>query len=247
MLEQLDTDQTRRKIGRFAWVTAWVGLAAGQLHALARFATADGREDLQYPLTAAWAVPASNLLRPLLDLAHPNLVYLHYGKVWFVVFAAFTLCAWVVYRTRRPTGFETWTWRLALTGYAVATVGVFASYWTQWTPVYSEPWFSIGWYLDVPGLLLSLAGSSLLGTTLLIKRFRPVLPALLLAAAFPMAVVIVQGTSLGSVSLPLAFAFGLLGRRIARATDPWSPLQLSGGGHRPAVLQATGRTRRRDG
>ena len=87
----------------------------------------------------------------------------------------------------------------------------------------------------------------MLGVTLLIKRFRPVVPALLLAAAFPIAVAIVQVISLGSVSLPLAFAFGFLGRRIARATDPWSPLQLSGGGHQPAVLQATGRMRRTDG
>jgi hypothetical protein len=229
MFEQLDTHQARRRIGRFAWVTALVGLVVGQLHALARFATADGREDLEYPLTAAWAISAADLLRPLLDWAHPNLVYLHYGKVWFVVFAAFTLCAWVVYRTRRPAGFETWAWRLALTGYAVATVGVFVSYWTQWTPVYSEPWFSLGWYLDVPGLFLSLAGSSLLGVTLLIKRFRPVLPALLLVAALPVAVAILQVTSLGNVSLPMAFAFGLLGRRIARQS---TGITLDGVGRR---------------
>jgi hypothetical protein len=67
--------------------------------------------------------------------------------------------------------------------------------------------------------LLSLAGSSVLGVTLLIKRFRPVLPALLLAAAFPVAITILQVTSLGSVSLPLAFAFGLLGRWIARQSS----------------------------
>ncbi len=46
-----------REIGRFAWVMAWVGLVVGQLHALARFRTADGQEDLEYPLTAAWAEP----------------------------------------------------------------------------------------------------------------------------------------------------------------------------------------------
>ena len=32
-----------RQIGQFAWVMAWVGLVVGQLHALARFRTADGR------------------------------------------------------------------------------------------------------------------------------------------------------------------------------------------------------------
>lgn len=217
MLEQLDTDKARRQIGRLAWMMAWLGLVVGQLHALSRFATADGREDLAYPLTAAWAVPAADLLRPSLDWAHPNLVYLHYGKIWFPIFAAFTLCAWVIYRRRRPVGFETWAWRVALAGYVVATVGVFVSYWTQWVPTYTEPWFTLGWYLDVPGLLLTLVGSSILGVTLLARRFRPVLPPMLLALAIPLAAGLVQVTSLGNVSLPIAFAFGLLGLRMARS------------------------------
>jgi hypothetical protein len=37
--------ENQRLIGRCAWVSAWVGLVAGQLHALSRFATADGAED----------------------------------------------------------------------------------------------------------------------------------------------------------------------------------------------------------
>lgn len=215
MMEQLETDKTRRQIGGLAWLMAWIGLVVGQFHALSRFATADGREDLEAPLTAAWAIPAGDLLRPILDWAHPNLVYLHYGKIWFPTFAVFTLCAWVVYRRRRPVGFETWAWRLALTGYAVATVGVFVGYWTQWAPTYTEPWFTLGWYLGVPGLLLTVVGSSVLGLTLLARRFRPVLPAVLLTLALPLAVGITQITSLGNVSLPIAFAFGLLGLRIA--------------------------------
>lgn len=216
-MEQLDTDKTRRQIGWVAWIMAWTGLVVGQLHALSRFATADGREDLEYPLTAAWAIPADDMLRPLLNWAHPNLVYLHYGKIWFPILASFTLCAWVVYRRRRPVGFETWAWRLALAGYALATVGVFLSYWTQWTPTYTEPWFTVGWYLDIPGLFLTLAGSSILGLTLLARRFRPVLPAVLLTLSIPLAVGIIQITSLGNVLLPIAFAFGLLGLRIAHA------------------------------
>ena len=215
MFEQLETGRNSRQIGRLAWMMAWSGLVVGQLHALSRFATADGREDLEYPLTAAWAVPAAEVLRPLLDWAHPNLVYLHYGKIWFPVFAAFTLCAWLVYRRRRPAGFELWSWRVVLVGYVVATLGVFVSYWTQWSPTYTEPWFTLGWYLDLPGLLLTLVGSSILGITLLVKRFRPVLPAALLALAIPLAVALVQVTSLGSASLPVAFAFGLLGLRLA--------------------------------
>ena len=53
-------DREAGRIGRIAWVMAWVGLVVGQLHALSRFATADGKEDLELPLTAAWAEPAAD-------------------------------------------------------------------------------------------------------------------------------------------------------------------------------------------
>ena len=54
-----ESQESHRYIGRFAWVMAWVGLVVGQLHALARHATVDGREDLEVGLTAAWSVPAT--------------------------------------------------------------------------------------------------------------------------------------------------------------------------------------------
>lgn len=68
--------EAQRRIGRFAWVMAWVGLVVGQLHALARFATEDGTEDLELPLTAAWAEPGADLLQPLLGWANPDIVYI---------------------------------------------------------------------------------------------------------------------------------------------------------------------------
>ncbi len=104
-------DRESARIGRFAWVMAWVGLVGGQLHALSRFATADGNEDLELPLTAAWAEPAADALSPLLGWADPDVVYVTYGKIWFPVFLAFTLCAFAVYRRRQPVGFEKWAWR----------------------------------------------------------------------------------------------------------------------------------------
>jgi hypothetical protein len=64
----------QRLIGRCAWVAAWVGLVVGQLHALSRFATAEGVEDLTLPATAAWAVPASKALSPLLGWGDADLV-----------------------------------------------------------------------------------------------------------------------------------------------------------------------------
>jgi len=217
-----------RQIGRFAWVMAWVGLVVGQLHALARFRTADGLEDIDpdnYPLTAAWAVPADDLLSPLLDWANPDAVYVHYGKIWVPVFLAVTLCALVVYRRRRPTGFEKWMWRINIVLYAAATVGLFLSYGIQITGNYEgdgieAALFTVGTWFDFLSLGLMMIFVSVLGVTLLVKRFRPVLPAVLLAVMFPAVIAITQVTSLGSGFLPIMFAFGILGRRIAKAESP---------------------------
>jgi hypothetical protein len=67
----------------------------------------------------------------------------------------------------------------------------------------------------VPGILLTMVGSTVLGTTLLVRGSAPRLPALLLALAIPLAWLILQATSLGNAALPIMFAFGILGRRLA--------------------------------
>jgi hypothetical protein len=222
--------QTQRRIGRFAWVMAWVGLVVGQLHALARFATENGKEDLELPLTAAWAEPGADLLQPLLGWADPDIVYIMYGKIWFPVFLAFTLAAFVVSRRRQPVRVEKWAWRFAITAYALATMAVFLDYWTQWTGDYNGDGiegtlFTLAWFVTVPSFLMFLLSSTVLGVTLLVKRFRPTLPAVLLALLIPLALGILQVTSMGSAALPVMFAFGILGRRIARAesTTPERP------------------------
>jgi len=210
-----DSPKTQRRLGGFAWIMAWLGLVAGQLHALSRFATADGKADLDLPLTRAWAEPAADALRPLLTWANPDLVYLTYGKIWLPVFAAFTLCAFVVRRRRRPAGFEKWAWRIALTAYVWATLAVAADYWTQWgaTP---NAFFDIAFFITVPAVLLTDLGSTLLGIALLRGGMRPRTPAWLLTMQIPFALGIEQVTSMGSAALPVMFAFGILGRRIAR-------------------------------
>jgi hypothetical protein len=226
MLEKLD--KRAPQIGRFAWVMAWVGLVVGQLHALARFRTADGLEDIDpdnYPLTAAWAVPADDVLSPLLDWGSPDLVYVTYGKVWVPVFLATALCALVVYRRRLPRRFEKWLWRVNIALLAAVTFGVVLSYGVQLTGDYEgegiqAALFTVGTWFDFLGLGLLLITVTALGVTLLVKRFRPVLPAVLLTLFFPLTIGITQVTSLGSAFLPIAFAFGILGRRIARAEAP---------------------------
>jgi hypothetical protein len=207
------------RIGRFAWVMAWFGLVAGQLHALARHNTADGKEDLESSLTAAWSDPARKALAPLLEWGTPDQVYLTYGKIWLPVFVAFTLCAFVVRRRRSPYGFEKWAWRIALTGYVWACLSVLGDYWLQWGTTAKEPLLTIAFVAGIPGILLSMIGSSLLGVALLRRGFRPLASAWLLTLAFPLMFVISSVTSLGSIALPIAFAFGLAGRRLQPAGD----------------------------
>ena len=224
----LESVQTQRRIGRFAWIMAWVGLIVGQLHALARFATEDGKEDLELPFTAAWAEPTADLAQPLLGWANPDIVYITYGKIWFPIFAAITLCAFVVYRRRQPVRVEKWAWRFAIAAYTLASVGVFLDYWTQWTGNYNGDGiegtlFTLAWLVTVPSLLMFLLSSTVLGVTLLVKRFRPTPAALLLALNIPLAFAILQVTSMGNAALPVMFGFGILGHRITRAESTKTP------------------------
>jgi len=206
-----------QRIGRFAWVMAWVGLVVGQLHAMARHNTADGKEDLQLWTTRVWSDPARDFFKPLLDWANPDAVYLTYGKIWLPVFVAFTLCAFAVRRRRRPVGFEKWTWRIALTGYVLACVGVFCDYWTQWDSY--NAFFDVAFLITLPGFLLTLIGSTLLGIALLRRGFVPRSSAWLLALTLPLAIGIMEVTSMGSAALPVMFAFGIAGRRLAAGED----------------------------
>lgn len=219
----LESPETQRRIGRFAWAMAWFGLVIGQLHAMARHNTADGKEDLQTWTTRVWSDPARKALAPLLDWADPDTVYLTYGKLWLPVFVAFTLCAFVVHRRRRPQGFEKWAWRVLLFGYCYACVSVVAEYWTQWTG-YSSSLLDAAFLVTLPAIPIVMIGSSVLGVTLLRRGFRPRATAWLLTVAFPLAIVIPAVTSLGNIVLPIAFAFGIAGRRIARDEALGAPM-----------------------
>jgi hypothetical protein len=213
-----DSITAQRRIGRFAWAMAWFGLVAGQFHAMARHQTADGKGDLEMWTTRVWSDPGRKLFAPLLDWASPDVVYVTWGKIWLPVFVAFTLCAFALHRRRRPVGFEKWAWRIALVGYVGATASVFAEYWTQWTSV-DQDLVDTVFVATVPFLLITMIGSTLLGIALLRRGIRPKLPAVLLALVIPGLIAISMVTSLGNVVLPIAFAFGILGRQMAAERD----------------------------
>lgn len=212
------TDERDRLIGRLAWVGAWSALVIGQLHALSRHATEEGSKDLdEQPLTRLWAEPAAEFFSPLLTWASPDTVYLSYGKLWLPVLVAATACAFVVRRRRKAVGYgraEAWAWRIALTGYVGACVGIFAEYWTQWGAM-NEALLEGVFFVLIPVVLVAMLGSTFLGVVLIRRGLG--LAAWLLALSIPGLFVITTVTSLGNVWLPAAFAFGVLGRRIARA------------------------------
>jgi hypothetical protein len=191
---------------------------------MARHNTADGKGDLDLWATRVWSDPTRSALKPLLDWGTVDQVYLTYGKIWLPVFLGFTLCAFVVRRRRQPvTGFEKWAWRVALTGYVWAVVSVFGDYWLQWGTTINDPLLTATFVIGLPGLLVMMTGSTMLGIALLRRRAVPRAAGWLLALTVPLAFLITMVTSMGSMALPVMFAFGLLGRRIAR-DEPVAPI-----------------------
>ncbi|WP_332662436.1 hypothetical protein [Aeromicrobium sp.] len=204
------THTQEKRIVTFGWIAASAGLVLGQLHALSRFETEDGKSDLELPLTRAWAVPAARAVRPLLDWGDPDFVYWNYGKIWLPIFVAMTLCAVVVHRHRRPAGFERWVWRITLAGYTLTTVSVVGDYFTPWT----EASFIV---LGMPGLALTALGSTTLGVLLLKRGYRPRILGIALVAFIPCVLLITEITSMGNIILPITFAWTYAASRVVQA------------------------------
>ena len=201
-----------QQIGRAAFVAAVAGTVLAPIHALSRFATEEGKEDLESGIVRAWAEPAADALRPLLDWASVDTVYTTYGKLWTPILVAAVACAFVVRRRRTPTGGETWGWRVMLTGLVGALVGVTGSY---WTPLLDEFFL-----VTLPFLLISLLGGTTLGIALLRRGFRPRTAAVLLTLWFPLMLGLSALIAMGASLLPLLWAFAAAGRSLA--TSPAS-------------------------
>ena len=195
-------------LGRLTFGAAIAGTVLGVVHALAYYATTGGSDSLKSPLVHWWAAPAARTFHLLLGWGSPHTVYLSYGKVWLLVIAAATVCAFAVRRTRHPVGLERWGWSIALTGYVLATVSSFGEYWTPWI---DQAFF----VLSLPAVVLSVVGSMLLGIALLRRGFRPRSTAWLLATWLVSLVAVDSVLALGAAVLPMVWAWGLAGRRMS--------------------------------
>ena len=198
-----------QQLGKAGFVAAVAGTVLAPLHALSRFATQDGREDLESGAVRAWAEPAADVLSPLLTWAGADTVYLTYGKLWAPIVLAAVLCAFAVRRRRVPAGGEKWGWRLALTGTTGAGVGVTTSY---WTPLLDEAFL-----VTVPFVLVALIGSLVLGVSLLRRGFRPLATPVLLVLWLPGFFALSALVAMGAAMLPMLWAFGIAGWALATA------------------------------
>lgn len=204
----MQTTNASPMLGRLAFLGACAATVLAPLHALARFATHDGAGDLRSPLVHWWAAPAARTFRILLDWGSPDTVYLTYGKAWLPIIVAATACAFAVRRARRPVGLELWGWRIALTGYVLGTLSEVGEYWTPWI---DETFLVVG----LPGTLVCLVGSTLLGIALLRHGFRPRATGWLLATWLVTLFALSSVIALGAALLPMLWAWGLAGRRMA--------------------------------
>jgi len=203
---------TTRFTALYATVAAVASLALAPLLALSYFAIGEGADELRSATVAAWAQPARELAGGLLTWASPDRVYATYVQVFALLFPAVLLCARAA-RAQRPaqTGrLERWGWRIAFAGYRIAAAGLIAAFvvLVGGSPA-GELLNVLFLALLVPGMLLSVTGSTLLGVALLRDSYAPRLTAWLLALAVPLMLVgsdVLGHNSLGTVPLLLAWA-----------------------------------------
>ena len=212
------TTSTARRISQVAWVMAAVGTVVGQVHALAR-AQAHPNDFAESPLARAWGEPATRVLRPLLDWSDPWTVYVSYGKIWLPVCLAFTAAAYLVYRRRRPVGWERRLWQVSLAAYAAMTVSVYGDYFT--------PWMDEMFVLGIAAMLVIGLGGIPLGIVMLRNGFRPRVTPILLVVFIPFMFVITTMTSLGNALLPLMWSWAIAAHTVvARPGAPVDTLVL---------------------
>ena len=207
------SDRNSRLAGLYSVVAAAASLVLAPLLALSYFATEDGAPQLRVGTVSAWAGPARDLAGGLLAFASPDHVYTWYGRAFVLVMPALALVTWVA-RSRRPDPpklGERWGWRIALTGYALGTVGTGVAFWT--------PFLDVAFlFLMLPGMLLMFLGSTVLGIGLLRAGYRPRSTPWLLALSIPLMIfasVVLGHNSLGLV--PLLAAWATTGWRLSRA------------------------------
>jgi hypothetical protein len=216
----------RSTIGLYAIVAAITAVVIEPLLAVAYFDTVGGAEQLDVATVAAWAVPARDLLGGLVTWASSDVVYNTYTLILALMFPAVVATA-LVTRAQRPEPRkrpERIGWRIALTGYALFGTGVLLLAILLISGTASDPIIDAGFMgLMIPGMLLSMIGSTILGIVFLRTRHQPRLTAWLLAFSLPLLIVgsaVVGHNGFGILPLMIAWAATASRWRTADAAPP---------------------------
>jgi hypothetical protein len=201
-------DHEHRLVRAAAWMPTGMAVVLAPLRALARFATPDGQEDLDSGIVRFWAEPAARALRPLLDWSDTDTVYRAYGKAWPVLIAATIVSAMLLRNSRHPARLERWGWRLTLPGLTLMALGLFGFFWIELDIAYVAA--------GLPGFLLAVVGSLVLGIALLRDGFRPWLVPALLLAWLPLDIALSGVLSAGAGTVPMMAAWALATRTVRR-------------------------------
>jgi hypothetical protein len=233
------SDRATRLTGLYALLATGAAALLSPLLALSYFATAEGAEELEMGTVSAWADPARDLVGGLTTWAAPERVYATYVQLFAFLFPAIFLCARAV-RARRPAAagrLERWGWRTALFGYGLAGIGLIAASVVLVDASAAVKGSSAYAALDVvflslmlPGMAISVIGSTMLGIGLLRNRYEPRITVALLLLAFPS--LLVLSTLLGHnglALLPLFVAWAVTGLQLWRE-GPTGAGQRSGTG-----------------
>lgn len=211
------SDRATRLAGLYAAIAAVAALVLSPLLALSYFGIDEGAEELGSGTVSAWADPARDLVGELLTWAAPERVYATYVQAFALLFPAVLLCALAVRACRSAGGrTERWGWRIALVGYGLASLGLVAAFFVLIAgSTAGEALNLVFLALMLPGMAISVIGSTVLGIALLRSTYRPRLTPWLLTLAFPSMLIV--PTFLGHNSLgmlPVFVAWGATGRRL---------------------------------
>ena len=211
-------DRRARLIGGYAVFAALAAVIVSPLLASAYVSTNQGDNEIDSPPVSWWAKPALRHAGSLLTWNAPDRAYATYVQVLALLFPAVLLSALATRRRRRNISrVEAWGWRIALAGYALAGTGLLAAG-VLLVPGHADSPALNPLFLGVlvPGMALSVIGSTVLGIALLRSGYQPRATAWLLALAIPL---LGAGNILGHNSLgmvPLMAAWGLAGRSLRR-------------------------------
>ncbi|MGI8876786.1 MAG: hypothetical protein ACR2KP_21160, partial [Egibacteraceae bacterium] len=209
--------QHRRTIGLYAMIAAIAAILIEPLLAVAYFDTVEGIEQLGIGTVAAWAVPAREVFGGLVTWASADRVYATYSLVLALLFPAVFLVALATRAQRAEPGkrAERVGWRIALTGYGLFGSGVLLVAVLLIPSSVPDGLADIGFVaLMIPGMLLSMIGSTILGIVFLRSGHQPRMTGWLLAFSLPLLIV---GSGVlghnGFGILPLMVAWAATARR----------------------------------